>query len=97
MAYNQKHKNGVIFNAHFNHQAHASSALAVQERVCGSCRPRLARRGTWSTRDAAQMANFLPNMAFWVVTGLASHIRRQPLRQPHFGNRVQFSDFVSVL
>ena len=33
------------------------------------------------------------------VTGRASHTcsQRQPLRQPNFGNRVQFSDFVGVL
>ena len=59
--YDQKHENDVdhfFLNAHFNHRAHASSALAVYERVCDSCRPHFARRGTWSTRDAAQMANF---------------------------------------
>ena len=55
-------------HAHFNHQAHVSSALAVYEHVRGSCRPRLVWRGTWSTRDAAQMANFRPKMAFLVVT-----------------------------
>ena len=29
-------------------------------------------------------------------TGGASHVRREPLRQPNFGNKVQFSDFVGV-
>ena len=31
------------------------------------------------------------------TTGLASHVRRQPLCQPNFGNRVHFRDFVGVL
>ena len=30
-------------------------------------------------------------------TGVPSRVRSEPLRQPHFGNRVQFSDFVGVL
>ncbi len=30
----------------------------------------------------------------WRILGGASHVRSKPLRQPNFGNRVQFSGFV---
>ena len=41
--------------------------------------------------------NCTPCLCLGLGTGVASHVRREPLRQPDFGNRAQFSGFVGVL